>query len=62
MLSIQGVPDLSEFGEAKDVYDFGFGLGQDHPPTSMAVKKQFHRKIIYHMSPQEVTIWIGPLI
>ncbi|KAF8397096.1 hypothetical protein HHK36_016003 [Tetracentron sinense] len=45
-----GVPDLSEFG---DVYDLGFGLGSDQPPTSAVVKKEFQRKIIYHMSPQE---------
>jgi len=45
-----GVPDLSEYG---DVYDFEFGSGPDHPPTSLLVKKEFQRKIIYHMSPQE---------
>ncbi|KAA8539713.1 hypothetical protein F0562_026405 [Nyssa sinensis] len=45
-----GVPDLSEFG---DVYDLEFGLGHDQPPTSAIVKKEFQRKIIYHMSPQE---------
>ncbi|KAK4489346.1 hypothetical protein RD792_005153 [Penstemon davidsonii] len=48
-----GVPDLSDFGEVNEVYDFGFGLGQDHPPTTMIVKKELQRKIIYHMSPQE---------
>ncbi|KAK9283985.1 hypothetical protein L1049_012243 [Liquidambar formosana] len=45
-----GVPDLSEFG---DVYDLGFGMGPNQPPTSATVKKEFQRKIIYHMSPQE---------
>ncbi|PON71132.1 Methyl esterase [Parasponia andersonii] len=45
-----GVPDLSEFG---DVYHLGFGLGNDKPPTSAVIKKEFQRKISYHMSPQE---------
>ncbi|KAI9102216.1 hypothetical protein K1719_023726 [Acacia pycnantha] len=45
-----GVPDLSEFG---DVYEFGFGQGQDKPPTSALVKKEFQRKIIYPLSPYE---------
>ncbi|XP_039039695.1 methylesterase 17-like [Hibiscus syriacus] len=45
-----GVPDLSQFG---DVYELGFGLGAEQPPTSAIVKKEFQRKIIYQMSPQE---------
>ncbi|KAK4273752.1 hypothetical protein QN277_017088 [Acacia crassicarpa] len=45
-----GVPDLSEFG---DVYKFGFGRGQDKPPTSALVKKEFQRKILYPLSPYE---------
>ncbi|KAI4306977.1 hypothetical protein L6164_030212 [Bauhinia variegata] len=45
-----GVPDLSEFG---DVYELGFGLGPDKPPTSALVKKEFQRKIIYPLSPHE---------
>ncbi|XP_031278857.1 methylesterase 17-like [Pistacia vera] len=45
-----GVPDLSEFG---DVYELGFGLGGDQPPTSAIVKKEFQRKIIYQKSPLE---------
>ncbi|CAK7340009.1 unnamed protein product [Dovyalis caffra] len=49
-----GVPDLSSFG---DVYELGFGLGSDHPPTSAIVKKEFQRKIVYQMSPQEVDIF-----
>ncbi|GFY84442.1 methyl esterase 17 [Actinidia rufa] len=46
----EGVPDLSDFG---DVYELGFGLGPDQPPTSALVKKEFQRKIIYQLSPQE---------
>ncbi|PWA53597.1 alpha/Beta hydrolase fold protein [Artemisia annua] len=45
-----GVPDLSEFGDA---YDLEFGLGVDKPPTSAIVKKELQREIIYHMSPHE---------
>lgn len=48
----QGVPDLSGFGD--DVYQLGFGLGADQPPTSAIVKQELQRKIIYQMSPQEV--------
>ncbi|KAK9189709.1 hypothetical protein WN943_018308 [Citrus x changshan-huyou] len=47
-----GVPDLSGFGD--DVYQLGFGLGADQPPTSAIVKQELQRKIIYQMSPQEV--------
>ncbi|CAL5204197.1 unnamed protein product [Lathyrus oleraceus] len=45
-----GVPDLSEFG---DVYELGFGLGQDKPPTSALIKKQLQRKILYPLTPHE---------
>ncbi|XP_059456309.1 methylesterase 17 [Corylus avellana] len=45
-----GVPDLSEFG---DVYELQFGSGPDQAPTTALVKKEFQRKIIYHMSPRE---------
>ncbi|XP_077237001.1 methyl esterase 17 [Tasmannia lanceolata] len=45
-----GFPDLSEFG---DVYEVGFGLGDDKPPTSILIRKEFQRKILYHQSPEE---------
>uniref|UniRef100_A0A0D9XWA7 AB hydrolase-1 domain-containing protein n=1 Tax=Leersia perrieri TaxID=77586 RepID=A0A0D9XWA7_9ORYZ len=45
-----GVPDLSEHG---DVYDLTFSLGADHPPTSVAIRKEFQRIILYQQSPQE---------
>ncbi|KAF2305787.1 hypothetical protein GH714_008186 [Hevea brasiliensis] len=45
-----GIPDLSSFS---DVYELGFGLGCDQPPTSAIIKKEFQRQIIYQMSPQE---------
>ncbi|KAG6578491.1 Methylesterase 17, partial [Cucurbita argyrosperma subsp. sororia] len=45
-----GVPDLSEFGDA---YDVGFGQGPQQPPTTAVVKRELQRKIIYHMSPHE---------
>ncbi|GAU43548.1 hypothetical protein TSUD_245130 [Trifolium subterraneum] len=46
----KGVPDLSEFG---DVYELGFGLGHDKPPTSAMMKREFQRKISYPLSPHE---------
>ncbi|KAG2559678.1 hypothetical protein PVAP13_8KG023600 [Panicum virgatum] len=46
-----GVPDLSEFGG--DVYDLNFGLGEDHPPTSMVLRKEFQRPILYQQCSQE---------
>ncbi|GAU42591.1 hypothetical protein TSUD_303070 [Trifolium subterraneum] len=46
-----GVPDLSEFGD--DVYELGFGLGHDKPPTSALIKKELQRKILYSLSPHE---------
>lgn len=52
----QGVPDLSEFGQA---YDLGFGSGIDQPPTSAIVKKDLQRKILYQMSALEVYILIS---
>ncbi|XP_009777586.1 methylesterase 17 [Nicotiana sylvestris] len=48
-----GIPDLSEFGEPIDVYDMGFGLGPEQPPSSAVIKRSLQRKIIYQMSPLE---------
>ncbi|KAK6145716.1 hypothetical protein DH2020_022536 [Rehmannia glutinosa] len=48
-----GAPDLSGFGELNEVFDIGFGLGQDHPPTTLMVKMELQRKIIYQLCPQE---------
>lgn len=48
-----GIPDLSEFGEATDVYDMWFRLGPQQPPTSAVIKTSLQRKIIYQMSPLE---------
>uniref|UniRef100_A0A1J3H4Y3 Methylesterase 17 n=1 Tax=Noccaea caerulescens TaxID=107243 RepID=A0A1J3H4Y3_NOCCA len=45
-----GVPDLSEHG---DVYELGFGLGPENPPTSALIKPEFRRQLLYHMSPQQ---------
>ncbi|GAA0147648.1 esterase [Lithospermum erythrorhizon] len=50
---IDGVPDFSELGELSDIYDIGFGLGPENPPTSLIVKKQWQRKLLYAMSPLE---------
>ncbi|PIA59690.1 hypothetical protein AQUCO_00400527v1, partial [Aquilegia coerulea] len=56
---LDGVPDLSEFG---DVYDLGFGLGTQQPPTSSVIKKKLQRKIIYQMSPLEDSILASMLL
>ncbi|KAI3778066.1 hypothetical protein L2E82_07064 [Cichorium intybus] len=45
-----GVPDLSEYGDA---FDLEFGLGVNQPPTTATIKKELQRKILYHMSPPE---------
>ncbi|KAG2242362.1 hypothetical protein Bca52824_095797 [Brassica carinata] len=45
-----GVPDLSEHG---DVYELGFGLGSENPPTSALIKPEFRRELLYQMSPQQ---------
>ncbi|KAI3994154.1 hypothetical protein MKX01_012411 [Papaver californicum] len=45
-----GVPDLSEYG---DVNDLTFGMGPSEPPTSVVIKKEFQRKLVYQMSPLE---------
>ncbi|KQJ89439.1 methylesterase 17 [Brachypodium distachyon] len=45
-----GVPDLSKLG---DVYELTFGLGDDHPPTGVALREEFQRRILYQQSPLE---------
>ncbi|CAH2054134.1 unnamed protein product [Thlaspi arvense] len=45
-----GVPDLSEYG---DVYELGFGLGPENPPTSALIKSEFRKNLLHHMSPQQ---------
>ncbi|KAE9465095.1 hypothetical protein C3L33_02989, partial [Rhododendron williamsianum] len=49
----KGVPNLSEFG---DPYDYGYGYGPDKPPTSALLKKEFHRDLIYQLSPPEALV------
>ncbi|XP_019191584.1 PREDICTED: methylesterase 17 [Ipomoea nil] len=57
-----GIPDLSDFGEINEVYDIGFGMGQDGPPTSILVTKTLQRKILYQMSPLEDSTLAGMLL
>lgn len=52
----QGAPDLSEYG---DVNEFTYGLGPDQPPTSVIIKPDFQRMIMYNMSPIEVSTYIN---
>ncbi|KAK8509947.1 hypothetical protein V6N13_118494 [Hibiscus sabdariffa] len=47
---MQGDPDLSVYGDVcKKIY----GLGADQPATSMIIKEEFQRKILYHLSSKE---------
>ncbi|XVF65490.1 hypothetical protein PTKIN_Ptkin09bG0253700 [Pterospermum kingtungense] len=43
-------PDLSKYG---DVNMMIYGAGADKPPTSMIMKEEFQRYILYHMSSKE---------
>lgn len=47
----QGAPDLSEFGD--DVYDLKFSLGDDRPPTSVALREEHQRAILYQQCTHE---------
>ncbi|CAN0877183.1 Methylesterase 17 [Linum grandiflorum] len=48
---LDGVPDLSRFGDK--VYDLRFGKGTDEPPTSAVIAKPFLRQVAYNTSPPE---------
>jgi hypothetical protein len=48
---MQGKPDLSSFGNVNEIE---YGMGPDEPPTSVKIKEQFQRQILYNMSPKEV--------
>ena len=49
----QGDPDVSEYGE---IADLEYGMGLDEPPTSVIIKEEFRKRILYQMSPKEVYI------
>lgn len=49
---MQGEPDLSSYGNVSEIE---YGMGPDQPPTSVIMKEQFQRQIMYNMSPKEVT-------
>ncbi|KAL9380179.1 hypothetical protein Peur_028661 [Populus x canadensis] len=49
----QGDPDVTEYGE---VADLEYGMGLDQPPTSIIIKEEFQKRLLYHMSPKEDTI------
>jgi len=38
------------------VYDLKFSLGDDHPPTSVALREEHQRTILYHQCSHEVNI------
>ena len=43
-LYMQGKPDLSSFGNVNEIE---YGMGPDEPPTSVKIKEQFQRQILY---------------
>ena len=47
----QGEPDVSEYGE---VADLEYGMGLDQPPTSIIIKEEFQKRLLYQLSPKEV--------
>ncbi|XP_059428964.1 methylesterase 17-like [Corylus avellana] len=54
-----GQPDLSSFGNVSEIE---YGMGPDEPPTSVKIKEQFQRQILYNMSPKEDAILASMLI
>ncbi|XP_058075395.1 methylesterase 17-like isoform X1 [Magnolia sinica] len=42
--------DKSEYRHAFEIWH---GLGPDKPPTGVLMRKEFHRKLMYNMSPEE---------
>ncbi|CAA0811006.1 Methylesterase 17 [Striga hermonthica] len=52
-----GAPDLPE-----EICEYWFGLGEDHPPTTTMVRKEYQRKIIYQLCPQEDTTLASMLL
>ncbi|MQL88933.1 hypothetical protein Taro_021498 [Colocasia esculenta] len=47
-----GFPDLSS-GYGSDVFELNFGLGPELPPTTVAIRKEFQRQILYQLSSVE---------
>lgn len=45
-----GEPDVSEYGE---VADLEYGMGLDQPPTSIIIKEEFQKRLLYQLSPKE---------
>ncbi|KAH0460773.1 hypothetical protein IEQ34_008348 [Dendrobium chrysotoxum] len=54
-----GVPDLSEYG---DVCIMEYSLGPDKPPTNVALREEFQRKLLYHLSPVEDSVLASMLL
>ncbi|KAG0490474.1 hypothetical protein HPP92_007337 [Vanilla planifolia] len=55
----KGAPDLSEFG---DVCHRKFSLGSAERPTSVALCKEFQRKLLYQLSPIEDSVLASMLL
>ncbi|XP_010931511.1 methylesterase 17 [Elaeis guineensis] len=56
---LDGIPDLEKYG---DVYELTYGLGRGHSPTSMALRKEFQRRILYQLSPKQDSILASMLV
>jgi hypothetical protein len=54
---MQAEPDLSSYGNVSEIE---YGMGPDEAPTSVIMKEQFRRQILYNMSPKEVIIFLDP--
>ncbi|XP_011041773.1 PREDICTED: methylesterase 17-like [Populus euphratica] len=54
-----GDPDVSEYGE---IADLEYGMGLDEPPTSVIIKEEFQKRILYQMSPKEDSILASMLL
>ncbi|KAL3565891.1 hypothetical protein D5086_033937 [Populus alba] len=54
-----GDPDVSEYGE---IADLEYGMGLDQPPTSIIIKEEFQKRILYQMSPKEDSVLASMLL
>lgn len=46
----------------EEMYEYGYGEGPHEPPTSLMIKKQFQRHLLYQRSPLEDSTLAGMLL
>ncbi|XP_058075392.1 methylesterase 17-like isoform X2 [Magnolia sinica] len=51
-LPFQG-PHKANWSDFLEMYEIWFGLGPDKPPTSILLKKEYQRQLLYNLSPVE---------